>query len=110
MLFRLFDAGNDVSDYALPTICNTSSVICDRLLLDAWFRGSQSAFKDLLWMLKEKTMPVDYRHSKTGVTLLMAGSIHGNVVVVKAAISFGANPALKVFTAFCFFYYYSLIY
>lgn len=41
-------------------------------------------------------MSVDYQHSQTGITLLMASAIHGKIDVVKAAISSGANPTLQV--------------
>lgn len=47
-------------------------------------------------LARDGTMPVDYQHSKTGITLLMAAAIHGKVDVVKSTIVFGANPTFQV--------------
>ena len=48
-------------------------------------------------LARDGTMPVDYQHSKTGITLPAAAAIHGKVDVVKSAIVFGANPTFQVF-------------
>jgi hypothetical protein len=89
------DAGS-VASGRVPPIIKSSSVICDNLLTEAWFKGSDIVFKRLMALIREGKMSVDYQHSQTGITLLMAGAIHGNVEVVKATISSGANPTFRV--------------
>lgn len=86
----------------VPPIVNSSSVIFDNLLTEAWFKGTDIVFKRLMTMIREGRMAVDYQHSQTGITLLMAGAIHGNVDVVKATISSGANPTFRVKHIFFF--------
>ena len=71
---------------------------CDNLIMLAWFKGSDIAFQRLMKMVREGRMSIDYQHSQTGITVLMAASIHNNVDVVKAAFSSGANPTIKVIT------------
>ena len=44
----------------------------------------------------DDTMPVDYQHRSTGITLLMAATIHGRTDIVKCLISHGADPTMKV--------------
>ena len=101
-------AGNVASGW-VPPITNSSSVICDNLLTEAWFKGTDVVFKRLMTLIREGRMPVDYQHSQTGITLLMAGAIHGNVDVVKATISSGANPTFRVNLVFPHFNVLSVI-
>ena len=93
----LVDAGSVPSGWE-PPISNSSSTLYDNLITDAWFKGTDAIFQCLMTMVREGKMSIDYQHSQTGITLLMAGSIHGNVDVVKAAISAGANPTFQVAT------------
>lgn len=69
----------------------------DQLLTEAWFKGSDGVFGQLLELARDGTMAVDYQHSKTGINLLMAAAIHGKVHVVKSAIAYGANPTFQVY-------------
>ena len=78
------------------------SCIFDELIAEAWFSGSRSVYSYLLSIVREGTMPVDYQHSRTGMTMLMAATIHGRVDVVKSAIASGANPTFLVIS---YFYY-----
>lgn len=77
-------------------VTNVTSHIFDELISQAWFDGSDAAFSHLLRIVRDGTMPVDYQHSKSGITILMAATIHGKVDVVKAAIASGSNPSFLV--------------
>lgn len=68
----------------------------DELIADAWFKGSEVIFVQLMKLVREGTMSIDYQHSQTGITILMAAAIHGSLDVVKAAIAAGANPTFQV--------------
>ena len=65
---------------SFPALLRLSSTILFRI---TWLKGSASAFKDLVGV-EEKRMHVDYRHSRTGVTLLMAASFQDDVEVVNS--------------------------
>ena len=77
-------------------VVDVASHIFDELISQAWFDGSDGVHAYLLKIVQDGTMPVDYQHSKSGVTILMAATIHGKVDVVKAAIASGANPTFLV--------------
>ena len=47
-------------------------------------------------LIRDGAMPIDYQHSQTGITLLMASANHGKLDIVKMLISLGANPTLQV--------------
>ena len=76
------------------------SHIYDELISQAWFDASDGVFTHLLRIVRDGTMPVDYQHSKSGITILMAATIHGKVDIVKAAIAGGANPTFLVIHVF----------
>lgn len=42
-----------------------------------------------------ESFPVDYRHSETGVTALMASAMHGAIEECEKLVLLGANPNLK---------------
>jgi hypothetical protein len=47
-------------------------------------------------LVRDGAMPIDYQHSQTGITVLMASANHGKLDIVKMAISLGADPTLQV--------------
>ena len=73
-----------------------SATYLDDLLTKAWFNGSDAVFQHLMELVYVGTMSIDYQHSQTGITLLMASAIHGKIDFVKAAITSGANPTFQV--------------
>ena len=44
----------------------------------------------------DDTMPVDYQHRSTGITLLMATTFHGRTDIVKCLSFNRADPTMKV--------------
>jgi len=73
---------------------NTS--IYDQLISQAWFNGSENAFADFMNLVTSEKLPVNYQHSQTGVSMLMAAAFHGKLDFVKNIISSGGDPTLKV--------------
>lgn len=100
----LVDAGSVPTGW-VPPVTNSSLTMHDNLITDAWFKGSDMIFQRIMMMVREGRMSIDYQHSLTGITVLMAASIHGNIDVVKAAISSGANPTFKVIKIFFYFFF-----
>ncbi len=78
-----------------PSVIESATYL-DDLLTEAWFNGSDAVFQHLMELVYVGTMSIDYQHSQTGITLLMASAIHGKVDFVKAAITSGANPTFQV--------------
>ncbi len=72
------------------------ATIFDELITEAWFKGSDNVFSHILKLVRDGAMSIDYQHSQTGITLLMASANHGKLDMVKMAISLGANPTLQV--------------
>ena len=72
------------------------ATVFDELITEAWFKGSDNVFSHIMKLVRDGAMSIDYQHSQTGITLLMAGANHGKIDVVKMAISLGANPTLQV--------------
>lgn len=72
------------------------SAVFDNYISEAWFKGSEHTLNYLLKVVQQGVMPIDYQHSQTGITLLMAAAIHGNLDFVKACIALGANPTFTV--------------
>ena len=68
----------------------------DSAIAAAWLSGTEEVFIQLMNWVIDGTMPVDYQHRLTGITLLMAATIHGRTDIVKCLISHGADPTMKV--------------
>ena len=74
----------------------------DDLIKQAFFKDSDEVLLKLLHLVRQGSIPIDYQHSRSGMTILMAATINGKIEIVKSAIVLGANPTLKV-TIFIFF-------
>jgi len=69
---------------------------CDELMAKAFFNGSKAVLFELLKQVRDGSIPIDYQHSRTGVTIMMAAAIHGQIEIIKSAIGLGADPTFKV--------------
>nr|CAH0102024.1 unnamed protein product [Daphnia galeata] len=72
------------------------ATVFDDLITEAWYNGSDMIFLHTMKLIRDGAMPIDYQHSQTGITLLMASANHGKLDIVKMLISLGANPTLQV--------------
>lgn len=66
----------------------------DSYLRNAWMEGTDYAFQQLIDLLITEHISVDYQHSESGVTPLIAASSHNKISVVESLLSYGANVNL----------------
>lgn len=90
---RYVPAGNPYPPHLVGT---ESSRSYDDLICKAWFSGSDPTFHELMSLVTGGEMSIDYQHSKTGVTILLAAASHGKEDIAKWAIAYGADPVLAV--------------
>lgn len=66
----------------------------DMHLRNAWIEGSDEAFQQLFSLILAEHICVDYQHTDTGVTALIAASCHNRTTIVESLLSYGANAKL----------------
>jgi len=93
----LFSGNSESTQYS----ATTGSLVdlrneCDELIAKAFYNGSSAVFFEFLKRVRNGSIPIDYQHSLTGVTILMAAAIHGKTEIIKSAIVLGADPTFKV--------------
>ncbi|XP_063956231.1 3'-5' RNA helicase YTHDC2-like isoform X1 [Lytechinus pictus] len=84
------DTSIDVEDMAEWLIHDMDSA-----LSDCWKTGDDDYFSQLLYLLLNENVSVDYAHSESSVTPLMVAAGRGNVEMVEQLLSLGANASLK---------------
>ncbi|KAG8307676.1 3'-5' RNA helicase ythdc2 [Homalodisca vitripennis] len=67
----------------------------DRCLAQAWASGTEQAFTQLLQLILSENISVDYQHSDTGLTALMAAAARGSVDMAEHLLSLGAKVNIK---------------
>ncbi|XP_071478246.1 3'-5' RNA helicase YTHDC2-like [Diadema antillarum] len=67
----------------------------DNALADCWKTGSEDAFAQLMYIILNENVSVDYANSESSVTALMVAAGRGNGEMVEQLLSLGANPSLK---------------
>ena len=105
---RAFNVGFDQSYGQTAYPCNrlmtSETLVAEREELDvklklkvdsylkyAWTQGTDSAFEQLVDLLMTEHISVDYQHSVSGVTALIAAASHNRISLVEALLSFGVN-------------------
>ncbi|XP_039247577.2 3'-5' RNA helicase YTHDC2-like [Styela clava] len=78
-------------DEALYALWHKAAVIMDGDSNDE----QPSPFPQIFHLIQSENVPVDYRHSETGVTVLMASAMQGAFEECGKLISFGADATLK---------------
>ena len=68
----------------------------DELISQAWFCASEKALGDLMKLVNQGCLSINYQHSKNGVSMMMAASFHGKLDFIKHILSAGGDPMLKV--------------
>lgn len=66
----------------------------DSHLKNAWTEGTDYAFEQLFDLIISEHISVDYQHSVSGVTALIAAASHNRISYVEALLSYGANIEL----------------
>ncbi|XP_029204296.2 3'-5' RNA helicase YTHDC2-like [Acropora millepora] len=67
----------------------------DNSISEAWLNGSEDAFVQILYLVMQENISVDYQHSETQATPLMVASGRGCASVVEQLLNLGANPHIK---------------
>ncbi|KAJ8029622.1 3'-5' RNA helicase YTHDC2 [Holothuria leucospilota] len=67
----------------------------DMALSDAWKQGSEEAFLQVLILIMNESVSVNFQHTQTSVTPLMAAAAQGNMDIVERLLHLGANVHLR---------------
>ncbi|XP_054265562.1 3'-5' RNA helicase YTHDC2-like isoform X2 [Macrosteles quadrilineatus] len=70
----------------------------ERCLGVAWASGSEQAFSQLLQLIVSENISVDYQHSETGVTALMAAAARGSLDTAELLLALGARVTVRAFS------------
>ena len=66
----------------------------DSYLRNAWTQGTDYAFQHLIHLMIVEHISIDYQHSVSGVTALIAAAAHNKVNVVESLLRYGADITL----------------
>ncbi|RWS15277.1 putative ATP-dependent RNA helicase YTHDC2-like protein [Dinothrombium tinctorium] len=66
----------------------------DDAIKSALLHGTNEAFEELLSLIMNENVSVDYQHSETGVTALIAAVCRGKVIYIETLLALGANITL----------------
>ncbi|XP_012146608.1 3'-5' RNA helicase YTHDC2 [Megachile rotundata] len=67
----------------------------DKSISDAWLRGGEDNFAQLLYFILSENVSVDYQHSTTSVTPLMVAAGRGCINTTEQLLNLGANLNLR---------------
>ncbi|CAH1403730.1 unnamed protein product [Nezara viridula] len=67
----------------------------DEAIQEAWLTASDAAFAQLLYLLQNEVVNVDYQHSNTGISSLMVAAARGSAEVIEQLLALGANLLLE---------------
>lgn len=63
----------------------------DSFLAQAWLNGDDEAFDQIIHLILNENVPVDYQHSETMMTSLIVASARGNLLLTEQLIELGAK-------------------
>ncbi|XP_054161240.1 3'-5' RNA helicase YTHDC2-like [Oppia nitens] len=66
----------------------------DSLIRNAWTSGTDYSFQQLIDLIVSEHISVDYQHTATGVTALIAAVAHNKLTIVESLLNYGANIGL----------------
>ncbi|KAH0950534.1 hypothetical protein HN011_001845 [Eciton burchellii] len=67
----------------------------DKSIFDAWVNGRDDNFAQLLHFILSENVSVDYQHSETSITPLMAAAARGCINTTEQLLNLGANLNLR---------------
>lgn len=67
----------------------------DKSISEAWLRGGEDNFAQLLYFILSENVSVDYQHSTTSVTPLMVAAGRGCINTTEQLLNLGANLNLR---------------
>ena len=63
----------------------------DSCLAQAWLNGDDEAFDQIIQLIMNENMDIDYQHSETKMTALIVSAARGNLTLIEQLIELGAN-------------------
>lgn len=63
----------------------------DSFLAQAWLNGDDEAFEQIIHLIMNEHMDIDYQHSETQMTALIVSAARGNLTLVEQLIELGSN-------------------
>ena len=63
----------------------------DSALAQAWLNGDDEAFDQIIHLILNEHMDIDYQHSLTKMTALIVASARGNLALVEQLLELGAD-------------------
>lgn len=67
----------------------------EKCISEAWLKGTDGNFGQMLYLIIKENVSVDYQHSETGVTPLMVACGRGCVTTVEQLLHLGANVDIR---------------
>ncbi|XP_048584251.1 3'-5' RNA helicase YTHDC2 [Nematostella vectensis] len=67
----------------------------DDSISQAWLKGDDDSFVQILHLIMNENISVDYQHSETQATALMVAAGRGCAAVVEQLLALGANPHIR---------------
>ncbi|CAB4014969.1 probable ATP-dependent RNA helicase YTHDC2 isoform X1 [Paramuricea clavata] len=86
------DDGDDVGDVDNEVLDVTQEM--DSAISEAFLNGSEDSYAQILHLIMNEGINVDYRHSETNATSLMVCAGRGSLDMVEQLLNLGANPDL----------------
>lgn len=63
----------------------------DSCLAQAWLNGDDEAFDQIIQLIMNENIDIDYQHSTTKMTALIVSAARGNLMLIEQLIELGAN-------------------
>lgn len=67
----------------------------DLSLAHAWLNGDDEAFDQIIHLIMNENINIDYQHSETKMTSLIVAAARGNLMLTKQLIELGAKQDIR---------------
>lgn len=74
---------------------NSMSKEMDSALAQAWLNGDDEAFDQIIHLIMNENVNIDYQHSDTKMTSLIVASARGNLTLTEQLIELGAKLHIR---------------
>ena len=74
---------------------NQASMEMDAALAQAWLSGDDEAFDQIIHLIMNENVHIDYQHSDTKMTSLIVAAARGNLTLAEQLIELGAKLDLR---------------
>ena len=88
---RMGDAETQHDDSEDPTEDSTVCEEMDSCLEQAWLNGDDEAFDQVIHLVMNENINIDYQHAETKMTALIVAAARGNLTLVEQLVELGAK-------------------